>query len=453
MKIFAPIARARRAAFLLPLLVLPISAAAAERPAAPPWDPVAGRKLAVAAVGDCAAGKVEICRQGLLRALELFPLHPEFLQFLASAEERLGNSAAAVEALAAIHRQGHELAFDPPDEWVAKVVAREEYKKVYAEAAPRRATVARGREAFRLPYREMIPESVAYDAKSGDFFVGGVRDRRIVRRAAKSEPAKEQLSDFVPSGRDGLWSVLGMAADAQRRHLWVASTAYPAMQGFDEKLAGSSALFCFDLDSGRLLGRYEGTRPGPKGFNDVKVAPDGAVFVTDHEERPGTLYRLDPKTKKLEPFGDENALGSPEGLAFSSDGRHLFVADYSYGIVRYELATGKHLYLRHPPGANLIGIDHIDFHRGSLIAVQNGNKPHSVLRLQLSPEADRIDGLEVLERALDSYSDPTLGVLVGDELYYVATSNWGRLDEHGQLPAAGEQPLAEPLVLKLPLGN
>jgi hypothetical protein len=278
-----------------------------------------------------------------------------------------------------------------------------------------------------------------------------VHERRIVRRNAKGE-----ISDFVEKESGVLWSVLGMAADAGRRHLWVTTTAYPPMEGYAENLEGKSALVCFDLDSGKELARYESFRPGGKGFNDVRVASDGAVFVTDHEERPGSLYRLAPAAelagRKLELFGDPEALGSPEGLTFSSDGRYLFVADYSNGIVRYELATGKHVYLQDPPGFSLVGLDHLDFHRGSLIAVQNGNRPHSVLRLPLSPDLGKILGVEPLERGHPDYADPTLGVLLGDDLYYVAASNWGRLDDDERLETTGE-PLAEPLILRLPLGR
>jgi sugar lactone lactonase YvrE len=423
----------------------------AELPMPGSWNPVEGRKAAVAALGDCEAGKVEQCRAGLRRALELQPRHPEFLQFLASAEERLGHGAAALEALAAIHTQNWELTFDPPDEWVAKVVARPEYQKLYQETANLRTPLVRSSEAFRLPYRRMLAEGIAHDAKTGDFFVSGVHQRRIVRRNAKGE-----ISDFVKPDSGALWSVLGMAADAGRRHLWVTTTAYPPMEGYAESLAGRSALVCFDLDSGKELARYESSRPGGKGFNDVRLAPDGAIFVTDHEERPGSLYRLAPAAglagRKLEIFGNPDALGSPEGLTFSSDGRYLFVADYSYGIVRYELATARHTYLQDPQGYSLVGLDHLDFHRGSLIAVQNGNLPHSVLRLSLSPDLGKILGVEPLERGHPSYADPTLGALIGDDLYYVAASNWGRLDEDEKLPTTGE-PLAEPLILRLPLGQ
>ena len=411
---------------------------------AEPWDPVNGRKAAVAALADCEAGRLTACRDGLRRALLLQPDHLEFLQFLAGVEERLGNSAAAFKALARIHELGFELTFDPPEEAVAKIMARPEYREVLAKTATRRAPVVRSSEAFRLPYRDMVPESVVHDPKTGDLFVGGVHDRRIVRRKKDGS-----ITDFVAPGSGVLWSVLGMTVDAERRHLWVTTNALPMTRGYEPALEGRSALVCFELASGRELARYEAEKPGKKGFNDVRVAADGSVFVTDHEERPGTLYRLDPKTKKLAPFGAADALGSPEGLTFSPDGRFLFVADYSYGIVRFEVATGSHVYLRDPPDTTLIGLDHLEFFGGDLIAVQNGNKPNSVIRIYLSEDLAELRGVKVLEQRHPAYADPTLGTLVGNDLYYVATSQWGRFSEDGQLPPVSE--LVEPLILRLPL--
>lgn len=432
-----------RLAAVAALLVL-LPPAGAQAPAT--WDPVAGRQRAVEALGLYQRADAAAARDGFRRALELQHDHLEFLQFLAGAEERLGHGAAALAALERIHRLGFDLAFDPPDEWVARVVARPDYQKIRTETAPLRAPLVKSSEAFRIDERRLIPEGLAWDAKKSDFFVSSVRERRILRRRADGK-----VEDFAPAGAEGTYSVLGLAVDPVRRRLWAATTAYPPMEGYRDELEGRSALLAFDLESGRQIGRYEAAAPGKKGFNDVGVAPDGAVFVTDHEERPGTLYRLDPQSLKLAPFGDRQALGSPEGLTFSADGRYLFVADYSYGIVRYELATGRHLYLADPPGSTLIGIDHLSYYRGALIAVQNGNRPSQVLRLPLAPEADRILAAEVLERDHPAYSDPTLGVVVGDDLYYLATSNWGRLDAENRLPPAAE--LAPVVVLRLPLGG
>ena len=54
---------------------------------------------------------------------------------------------------------------------------------------------------------------------------------------------------------------------------------------------------------------------------------------------------------------------------------------------------------------------------------------------------------EVLERARPDYAEPTLGVVVGRDLFYVATSQWERFRDDGTLDAP--DPLQSPLVLRL----
>ncbi len=276
-----------------------------------------------------------------------------------------------------------------------------------------------------------------------------MRERRILRRTADGK-----VTDFVPAGTAGVFSVLGMAVDPERRRLWATTTAYPPMAGYRAELEGQSALLAFDLESGRLVGRYEGTKEGKKGFNDVRVAKDGAVFVTDHEERPGTLYRLDPKTLKLEPFGDPNALGSPEGLTFSPDGRYLFVADYSYGIVRYE---ARH---RQPSLPARPARRHPDRPRPSRVVWRRADRgaerqPAEFRRFacrcrrRAGPHPRRS---RCWRRAIRSTATPPSASIVGNDLYYVATSQWGKLDDD-ESSCRRQRKLVEAIVLRLPLAK
>ncbi len=96
-----------------------------------------------------------------------------------------------------------------------------------------------------------------------------------------------------------------------------------------------------------------------------------------------------------------------------------------------------------------LGIDGLYFHQGSLIGIQNGVTPHRVARFTLSPAGDRLLRAEVLERAHPRYAEPTLGVLVDGDLYYVANAQWERFGEDGRI----EQPdsLERPVVLRLRL--
>jgi hypothetical protein len=72
-----------------------------------------------------------------------------------------------------------------------------------------------------------------------------------------------------------------------------------------------------------------------------------------------------------------------------------------------------------------------------------------VVRFTLAPAGDRILESRVLERAHPRYDEPTLGVLVGEELFYVANSQWERFGPDGRI--ADSTALQRPVVLRLPL--
>jgi hypothetical protein len=55
----------------------------------------------------------------------------------------------------------------------------------------------------------------------------------------------------------------------------------------------------------------------------------------------------------------------------------------------------------------------------------------------------------VLERARPDYAEPTLGVVVGRDLFYVAASQWERFRDDGTID--GPDTLRSPLVLRLRL--
>ena len=107
---------------------------------------------------------------------------------------------------------------------------------------------------------------------------------------------------------------------------------------------------------------------------------------------------------------------------------------------------------RHDEAADSVltlGIDGLYFHRGSLVGIQNGVTPHRVARFTLSPAGDRVLRAEVLERAHPRYDEPTLGVLVDGELYYIANAQWERFGEDGRI--AKPEALTPPAVLRLRL--
>jgi hypothetical protein len=75
--------------------------------------------------------------------------------------------------------------------------------------------------------------------------------------------------------------------------------------------------------------------------------------------------------------------------------------------------------------------------------------PHRVVRLELSRDGTRVVRSVAVERAHPRYIEPTLGVLVDRDLYYVANSQWERFGEDGTV--ASPDSLTQPVVLRLRL--
>jgi hypothetical protein len=100
-------------------------------------------------------------------------------------------------------------------------------------------------------------------------------------------------------------------------------------------------------------------------------------------------------------------------------------------------------------GVLALGIDGLYRVGADLVGIQNGVEPYRVVRLHLGPGGTRVAGAEVLERARPDYAEPTLGVVVGRTLYYVANSQWERFKDDGTIDSPDR--LQRPLVLRLPL--
>ncbi len=298
--------------------------------------------------------------------------------------------------------------------------------------------------AFTIPERGLVAEGVAYDPVTKAFFVSSVRHRKIVRvdRGGK-------ITEFVSPARDGLRSALGMAVDARRRTLWVASQAIPSMDGYEKEQPRGAAVFEYDVDSGRL--REEHAAPGEgesaPGFDDLTLAPDGTVYVNDGFH--SRIWRI-PPGGRLEVFLTSDAIGGTQGLAVSSDGRTLYASDYR-GLFSVHVATRRLTPMRVPPDLSLNGIDGLASFGNSLVAIQNGIVPHRVIRLDLAGNRVAISRARILEINHPDFDEPTLGVVVDGALYFSADSQGQKfLDEKKPI---GEAEMREAVILKLSLSR
>ena len=296
--------------------------------------------------------------------------------------------------------------------------------------------------AFVLPERDLLPESMAYDPRTGSFFIGSMHRRKIVRRDRNG-----RVRDWAGPER-GLWSILGIKIDTSRGELWANSCNMGdelPMTPADPATVGRGALLRLRVTDGSVVRRYEPAAAArPICFNDLALSSAGDVYVT---AGPGGLWHLPPGGDTLEPLIRDTALWL-NGIA-TGPGNALYVADDSMGPLLVEPTSGRWRRVAAPAGATLRGIDGLYVHGGALVWIQNGVEPARVVRARLAGDGATLEKLQVLDAGHPDYAVPTTGVLVGDTLFYVATAQLGAIRPGGRVAPADS--MRENVILRLPI--
>lgn len=276
---------------------------------------------------------------------------------------------------------------------------------------------------------ELYPEGIAYDPKSQVFLVGSMTRSKILRVTLDGTQ-----TDLVSEGQDGLLNPLGMAVDAERRSLWVASTAYPPHGGATEADAGRGAVFHFDVDDGAFRGRFDlDERPHRHFLNDLDVSDAGVVYITDSETC--TIYRLAPGHTALEPWLELPEINFVNGITLSDDDRLLYVVHLE-GMTRVDVSTRQVSRVIEAPGVAIGHGDGIAFADGSLIVVQNQAVfDFRIARFFLDADGERAERTKVLHVGLVGDRMPFTGALVGDAFYFNVSSDLDAAGEDPQPPA------------------
>jgi sugar lactone lactonase YvrE len=375
------------------------------------------------------------------KAEQLLPGTPRLVYNLASAHARLGHVEEASKLLENLLARGlHFEIEDDPN--FAGVITTPQFQALARHAAALETPVGSSEVAFRLSERDLLTEGIAWDPQTRSFFISSVHRRKILRRSADGA-----VSDFIKSAQDGIDGVLALRVDPSRRILWACSVALPQEAGLEAGREGASGVFGYDIDKGTLVGKYELPKDGKAhALNDLTIGPRGEVYSTD--SLASGVYVLMPGRKALEEYIAPGVFRSPQGLAFSEDGKRLVIADWSEGLWSVDLATRKREPVSVPAGVELIGIDGLAARGDELFVVQNLVRPHRVARLKLDAAGTRVLKGEILDAADPEFSEPTLDVVAGDALYVIAKSQWSLFDEKG---GVATEKLQEPTILKIRL--
>ena len=291
---------------------------------------------------------------------------------------------------------------------------------------------ARGKLAYRVSARRLMPEGIAYDPRRNRLLLSDWRSATIysVRRGHVPAPLFS-LTDLKPNG---------LAVDQHRDVLWLAAT-----NAFSGAESPRSELVRVDLATGR---RSIFVSPDGKGFNDVAVAPNGDVYISD--TTANRIFRLRSGAKVLESVLDAGSgMNSPNGLAIDPSGQYLFVAQ-GLTPMRLRLSDGDMTLLNLPPDLDMIGTDGFYFRGRSLYGVQNLLTPGRVVKLDLNRALDTVTRYSVLDSGHPAFDLPTTGTFIGNRFLVIANSQIYKL-ANGKLPSSAKvDPL---LILEYPAGR
>lgn len=297
------------------------------------------------------------------------------------------------------------------------------FASLQAEMAKNNEPIARATEVFRMEKTDLIPEDVDYDARTSRFFISSVLQKEIVTFDAKGT---SQVFAHAPDE----WPMMALKIDAGRRLLWATEVALKGYKWSPEAAWGRSVVLIYNLDSGKLLHRVEAL---PKAtFGDMTFTRDGDAILSDNDR--GGIYRMSRQSLRIERL-DEGGFVSPQTATISSDGRRLFVPDYSRGIGILDLVTKKVAWLGSGGLHALNGIDGIYLDGTTLLATQNGASPERVIAFRLDAALTHVASESIIERATPSLGDPTHGVIMNGNFYYVTNSGWDAVEDDGSVKA------------------
>lgn len=379
----------------------------------------------------------------LVRVLALLHGHPDAYYMLARNAVRLNQPDAAIADLKIITAMG--LGWDglEKDTVLAPLHGRPAFDSILAAMTANQQPVGHAVTVATFDDPDLLTEDVAYDPSTRTFYVSSIHRCEILALVPGKAATTFATTTLSP---------MALVIDTARHTLWATVAAMPQAEGANTADSGHTGVMKYDLPSGRLTGRYD--LPYDRkahALGDMTLDPLGNAIVSDGSGGGVYMVRRDaqtgsPPTVLVAP----GVFESPQTPAIAPGGR-ILVADYAYGVGVINPVTHAVSWIAHADTVAMHGIDGMYLVGTALYAIQNGTLPERIVRFVLDPGFRRVVDWSVVERATPGLGDPTHGVMVGDDFYFIANSGWDRFADDGRITKpAGEPARLERVSTKYP---
>ncbi len=382
------------------------------------------KKFYDAAVTAYKEKNYEVFYTNITEAGKLHPYHQGILYLRGKAAALTGKKEEAISCLSKAIQIYEPYQLEGIADFNA-IKDSKEFADLLEEQKELRAPVIHSDTAFVIKDRALHSEGIEYDPEQKLFYIGSIHKRKIITINEKGE-----TKDFCSPGFEGMTSIFGLKVDTKRKILWACASPMHEMENYDT--TSRSSVFKFDLVSGRLLHKYQWKEKRQDGiFGDLILSANGDVYISD--TKTNQILKVDEKRNRLEIFYSTPEFWNIQGMTFSPKEDILFISDYIKGIYRLTLKTKVLMLLTPPEKFSLKGIDGLYFYKNSLLAIQNGVTPNRATRYTLNDLLNSITKTDIIDRAHPAFGEPTLGVLSGDNFYYIANSQWGGYDDQQRI--------------------
>jgi hypothetical protein len=326
----------------------------------------------------------------------------------------LGEQDKALEIVATIASRGLAISLGRHAALEA-LAAQPEFAPLQARMESNLAPVGEAGGFQEHPREDLLPESIAHDARRKSAYVGAVRTGEILALSGASGAA---VFAAAPGG------VYALEVSGDR--LWAAVNPAKPFVG-DAAGETRAGLYEYRLPDGALMEAHH-VEDGPATPGALAETPAGVVVSDSGAPR---LFIMRKNREGLEILSTDSRFANLQGVAYDTSRKKLFVADYLVGLFSIDLASGAATLLANDADAHLGGIDGLRAYKGALIGIQNGITPQRIVRIGLDRKGERIVKLSVLQQNLAEWNEPTNGAIVGASLVYIGTSNWPAYDGDG----------------------
>jgi hypothetical protein len=364
---------------------------------------------------------------------------PDSTLQLMLAEVMAGKDQDASESLRQFVQMGQSNEAVLQMKQLAQLRAMPEYSNLHAAMVANDVSYSIADEAFPLAEKDILPEDIDYDAHARLFYITSILKKQIL---AVDKDGNAHVFAAAPDN----WPMVALKVDAPRHLLWATEVAMDGFSWTPKEDWGKSAILVYDSATGKLLWRVEGPPHASPG--DMTLTSDGDAIISDGDG--GGVYQVHRATHRIERI-DAGDFISPQTPAVAPGGKQILIPDYVRGIGVLDLKTKHVSWIPTQGSYALSGIDGLYLDGRTLIATQNGTSPQRVIGFHLDPSLSHIESESIIERASPTLGDPTHGVVVKGNFYYIANSGWSTLDEHGNLKPGSSMTAAHVMRIAIPL--